>query len=161
VPAKSQIPGLCGSCHTRVDLMRRMTFPLTARSVLAEPAWQALLKGDQNVATCFDCHDGHKVIKVKDPGALIYPPTSRSCARCHADSALMQAYGIPADQYALYQQSVHGVALLQNQDCARRLAPPATEARRCAARLCTGICRLWSMSLLDRRILLAGAHKQE
>jgi hypothetical protein len=28
----------------------------------------------------------------------------------------MQAYGIPADQYALYQQSVHGVALLQNQD---------------------------------------------
>jgi hypothetical protein len=38
------------------------------------------------------------------------------CARCHADQALMQPYGFPTDQYTLYQNSVHGVAILQKQD---------------------------------------------
>ncbi len=38
------------------------------------------------------------------------------CADCHADVALMAPYGIPTNQYELYQKSVHGVALLENQD---------------------------------------------
>jgi hypothetical protein len=118
VPAKSQIPGLCGSCHSRVDLMRPYDLPTDQ----FDQYWQsqhgqALLEGDQNVATCFDCHDGHKVMKVKDPGALVYPTNEPAmCARCHADATLMTPYGIPTDQYDLYQQSVHGVAVLQNQD---------------------------------------------
>ncbi len=118
VLAKSQIPGLCGSCHSRVDLMRPYDLPTDQ----FDQYWQskhgqALLLGDQNVATCFDCHDGHKVMKVKDPGALVYPTNEPAmCARCHADAALMASYTIPTDQYDLYQNSVHGVAVLQNQD---------------------------------------------
>jgi len=118
VLAKSQIPGLCGSCHSRVDLMRPYDLPTDQ----FDQYWQsqhgrALLQGDQNVATCFDCHDGHKVTKVKDPGALVYPNNEPAmCARCHADATLMASYVIPADQYDLYQKSVHGVAVLQNQD---------------------------------------------
>jgi hypothetical protein len=38
------------------------------------------------------------------------------CADCHADEASMAPYGIPTDQYELYQESVHGIALLDNQD---------------------------------------------
>lgn len=38
------------------------------------------------------------------------------CARCHADEALMAPYNIPTNQYALYQDSVHGIALLDNQN---------------------------------------------
>jgi hypothetical protein len=115
---KSQIPGLCGSCHSQVDLMRPYGLPTDQ----FDQYWQsqhgqALLQGDQNVATCFDCHDGHKVMKVKDPAALVYPTNEPAmCARCHAAAALMAPYGIPTDQYDLYQQSVHGVAVLQNQD---------------------------------------------
>jgi hypothetical protein len=118
VPSKSQIPGLCGSCHSRVDLMRPYDLPTDQ----FDQYWQsqhglALLKGDGNVATCFDCHDGHRVLKVGDPAASVYPTKEPAmCARCHADAALMESYGIPTDQYGLYQNSVHGIAVLQNQD---------------------------------------------
>ncbi len=72
---------------------------------------------DGNVATCFDCHGGHKVMKVDDPAATVYPTNEPAmCARCHADAALMASYSIPSDQYQLYQASVHGTAVLQKQD---------------------------------------------
>jgi hypothetical protein len=115
---KDRIPGLCGSCHTRVDLMRPFDLPTDQ----LDQYWQsqhgqALLEGDPNVATCFDCHDGHRVFKVSDPASEVYPGNEpEMCARCHADEALMSSYGIPSDQYDLYQESVHGIAMLQNQD---------------------------------------------
>jgi predicted CXXCH cytochrome family protein len=118
VPAKDRIPGLCGSCHTNVDLMRPFNLPTDQ----LDQYWQsqhgeALLAGDQNVATCFDCHDGHRVLKTSDPTSQVYPTNEPAmCARCHADEALMGQYGIPTDQYKLYQSSVHGMAVLQNQD---------------------------------------------
>jgi hypothetical protein len=115
---KERIPGLCGSCHTRVDLMR----PYDLATDQLDQYWQsqhgqALLEGDSDVATCFDCHDGHRVLKVSDPASEVYPSNEpKMCARCHADEALMAPYRIPTSQYALYQKSVHGVALLENQD---------------------------------------------
>jgi hypothetical protein len=115
---KESIPGLCGSCHTRVDLMRPFDLPTDQ----LDQYWQsqhgqALLEGDPNVATCFDCHDQHRVLKASDPSSQVYPTNEpEMCAGCHADQALMSSYGIPADQYGLYQQSVHGVAMLENQD---------------------------------------------
>jgi hypothetical protein len=115
---KERIPGLCGSCHTRVDLMRPFDLPTDQ----LDQYWQsqhgqALLEGDPDVATCFDCHDGHRVLKVSDPGSEVYPSNEPAmCARCHADEGLMGPYGIPTHQYDLYQNSVHGEALLQNQD---------------------------------------------
>jgi hypothetical protein len=115
---KDSIPGLCGSCHSRVDLMRQFDLPTDQ----LDQYWQsqhgqALLQGDPNVATCFDCHDGHHVLKVSDPASQVYPNNEPAmCAGCHADQALMAPYNIPTDQYELYQKSVHGVALLQKQD---------------------------------------------
>jgi hypothetical protein len=115
---KDQIPGLCGSCHTQVDLMRPFDLPTDQ----LDQYWQsqhgqALLEGDENVATCFDCHDGHRVLKTTDPASLVYPSNEPAmCAGCHADETLMAPYGIPTNQYELYQNSVHGVALLENQD---------------------------------------------
>jgi hypothetical protein len=115
---KESIPGLCGSCHTRVDLMRAFDLPTDQ----LDQYWQsqhgqALLEGDPNVATCFDCHDQHRVLKATDPSSQVYPSNEpKMCADCHADEALMAPYGIPTNQYELYQESVHGVALLDNQD---------------------------------------------
>jgi hypothetical protein len=111
---KDQIPGLCGSCHTDVDLMR----PFDLSTDQLDQYWQsqhgqALLEGDPNVATCFDCHDGHRVLKVSDPGSQVYPSNEpEMCASCHADAALMASYGVPTNQFSLYQESVHGLALL-------------------------------------------------
>jgi hypothetical protein len=115
---KDQIPNLCGSCHTDVDLMRPFDLPTDQ----LDQYWQsqhgkALLEGDSNVATCFDCHDGHRVLKASDPGSEVYPANEpEMCARCHADESLMAPYEIPTNQFALYQESVHGIALLQEKD---------------------------------------------
>ena len=114
---KDRIPGLCGSCHTRVDLMRPYGLPTDQ----LDQYWQsqhgqALLEGDPNVATCFDCHDGHRVLKAGDPASDVYPTNEPAmCAGCHSDGSLMAPYGIPANQYELYKGSVHGVALLEKQ----------------------------------------------
>ena len=115
---KDRIPGLCGSCHSWVDLMRPFGLPTDQ----LDQYWQsqhgqALLDGDPNVATCFDCHDGHRVLKTGDPASDVYPTNEPAmCARCHSEDSLMATYGIPADQYDLYQESVHGVALLEEQN---------------------------------------------
>jgi hypothetical protein len=115
---KDRIPGLCGSCHTQVDLMRPYGLPTDQ----LDQYWQsqhgqALLEGDPNVATCFDCHDGHRVLKAGDPSSDVYPTNEPAmCARCHSDDSLMASYDIPAGQYELYQGSVHGTALLEEQN---------------------------------------------
>jgi len=101
-----------------VDLMRQYDLPTDQ----LDQYWQsqhgqALLEGDSTVATCFDCHDEHRVLKTSDPASEVYPRNEPAmCARCHADEALMAPYEIPTNQYALYQESVHGMALLGNQD---------------------------------------------
>jgi hypothetical protein len=115
---KEKIPGLCGSCHTRVDLMRPFDLPTDQ----LDQYWQsqhglALLDGDRNVATCFDCHDGHRVLKTSDPSSDVYPSNEPAmCARCHADTDVMVPYGMATDQYGVYQGSIHGEALLQDQN---------------------------------------------
>ena len=115
---KDRIPGLCGSCHSRVELMRPYDLPTDQ----LDQYWhsqhgQALLEGDTRVATCFDCHDGHRVLKTGDPASQVYPLNEPAmCASCHADEAYMAPYDIPTNQYELYQDSVHGVALLQQED---------------------------------------------
>lgn len=70
--------------------------------------------------TCTNCHGG-------DPKAssetAAHSGSFRSlkdrkqiplaCASCHSDSAKMKAYGLPTDQMALYQTSVHGRKLAE------------------------------------------------
>ena len=115
---KDRIPGLCGSCHSRVELMRQFDLPTDQ----LDQYWQshhgeALLEGDPKVATCFDCHDGHRVLKVSDPGSQVYPTNEpEMCASCHSDEARMAPYNIPTNQFELYEDSVHGIALLENLD---------------------------------------------
>jgi hypothetical protein len=72
---------------------------------------------DTRVAICTDCHGIHDVKKASDPTAAVYPlNVPKLCSTCHADQRLMDPYGIPTDQYAVYQGSVHGKALLVDQD---------------------------------------------
>ncbi len=115
---KERIPGLCGSCHSRVDLMRPFDLPTDQFVQYWESQHgRALLEGDPNVATCFDCHDGHRVLRTGDPGSRVYPLNEPPmCAGCHSDDSLMAPYDIPTNQYDLYQDSVHGIALLDEQD---------------------------------------------
>jgi len=118
IPAKTDIPALCGSCHADVVAMRQYDLPTDQYAKYQESVHGLrLAESDLNVATCFDCHGGHQILKANDPASTVYPsnvPTT--CANCHADEELMAPYDIPTNQFSLYKQSVHGHALLDNQD---------------------------------------------
>jgi len=118
VPDKQKIPGLCASCHARPELMRQYDLPVDQYAKYLESQHgQLLAQGDLRVATCFDCHDGHGTRQKKDIAAKVYPTNSPAlCASCHSDKNLMAPYGIPTNQFELYEKSVHGIALLQRQD---------------------------------------------
>ncbi len=118
VPDKQKIPGLCASCHARPELMRQYDIPVDQYAKYLESQHgQLLAAGDQRVATCFDCHDGHATRQKNDPSAKVYATNVPAlCASCHSDKNLMQPYGIPTNQFELYEKSVHGIALLQKQD---------------------------------------------
>jgi hypothetical protein len=117
-PKIQDIPALCASCHARVDLMRQYDIPTDQYAKYKESVHgEKLAQGNTNVATCFICHDQHGTKEVKDPTANVYPQNIPGlCGNCHANAQLMKPYGIPTNQYDLYKQSVHGIALLQKQD---------------------------------------------
>ena len=117
-PAKADIPALCASCHADVSQMRQYDLPTDQYAKYKESIHGTkLAEGDTNVATCYDCHGGHQVLKANDPASTVYMANvPQMCANCHADTNLMAPYHIPTNQYDLYRQSVHGIALLENQD---------------------------------------------
>ena len=119
VPTRLQTVGLCGSCHT--DPARMKPYGLStdqyAKYWTSVHGQQLLTQNDTRVAVCTDCHGVHDVKKTTDPTAPVFPLNVPAlCSSCHSDAARMAPYGIPTDQYQIYSQSVHGVALLQNKD---------------------------------------------
>ncbi|MFQ6001219.1 MAG: cytochrome c3 family protein [Anaerolineae bacterium] len=118
VPAKAEIPALCASCHSNVDLMRQYNLPTDQWAKFQESVHgQRLEEGDTKVATCFDCHGGHRMNPANEPSSTVYPTNIPAmCARCHSDAEYMRSYDLPTDQDELYRKSVHGVALLEKQD---------------------------------------------
>lgn len=116
--AKANIPDLCASCHADVVRMRQYDLPTDQWAKYKESIHGLrLAEGDPNVATCYDCHGGHLILKANDPASSVYPSNvPNMCASCHANKELMAPYDIPTNQFDLYRQSVHGHALLDNQD---------------------------------------------
>ncbi|MCO6449483.1 MAG: cytochrome c3 family protein [Caldilineales bacterium] len=117
-PDKADIPALCASCHADVNLMRQYDLPTDQWAKYQESIHGIqLARGDEKVTTCYDCHGGHKILKANDPASTVYASNVPAlCAGCHSDQELMRPYGIPTDQYDLYRESVHGIALLDHQD---------------------------------------------
>jgi hypothetical protein len=73
---------------------------------------------------CTVCHGGDPALMSEAAHAVaqryIGKPSRKDipalCAACHADSARMQPYHLPTDQYAQYQQSRHGQRLQQGDE---------------------------------------------
>jgi predicted CXXCH cytochrome family protein len=120
-PKRTAIPQFCAKCHSSPDFMRRFRpqqrvdqFELYKTSVHGKK----LAEGDDNVATCIDCHSVHDIRAVKNPQSPVYPPRlPDTCGRCHADANKMAKYGIPTNQLDQYHTSVHW-ADLKNGDLA-------------------------------------------
>jgi predicted CXXCH cytochrome family protein len=118
IPARKDTPELCGNCHSDPDRMRQYNLSTDQYSKYLTSVHGSRLKtGDYSVAICVDCHGHHDVKKASDPSAAVYVLNiPELCASCHSDAELMESYDIPSNQYQEYQSSVHGEALIGNQD---------------------------------------------
>ena len=112
----------CEACHTGISTYPHPKISFQTRRELSRSYYQACQKchpsnyqksldsfhakaaegGNLNAAICTDCHGAHNVQKAGASRALI----SETCSKCHAQI------------FDAYKQSVHGAALLQenNQD---------------------------------------------
>ena len=125
VPARDQIPTLCGDCHSDAAAMR--VYGLHADQL---SQWHTsshgiafATRGVTGVAMCTDCHGSHGVLHAHDPRATTAPRNQPAlCGRCHQT------------EVEDFRKSVHGEALLVEQtrgapgcvDChgAHGAAPP-------------------------------------
>jgi hypothetical protein len=119
-PARKDIPAFCAKCHADPEFMKRFD-PHTRVDQLSEYLTSGhgrrLKTGDDKVAVCIDCHGAHGIRKVSDPQSTVHPTRlADTCARCHADKALMSAYGLPSTPPEDYRTSVHAKALYDNGD---------------------------------------------
>jgi hypothetical protein len=95
----------CGQCH-------QYQYKVHLQSVHG----QQLQEGNQDVATCVDCHSltdsPHAVIRVLEYKAPTFKKNiSDTCAKCHADPDLMADYGVLERVYESYMRSYHGKAI--------------------------------------------------
>ena len=110
--ARASVPALCASCHADEERMRAYNLPVDQYALYQTSAHGLRLKtGDTRVAVCSDCHGAHDILAPSDPASRVFASNiPRTCGRCHGDSALVKARGIP-NTYALYESSVHATEL--------------------------------------------------
>ncbi|MCL4516918.1 MAG: cytochrome c3 family protein [Firmicutes bacterium] len=110
----SAAPNTCVDCHNA----------LGGENSRLVGEWKESIHGAKGVA-CSGCHGGNPA--AADMGEAMsqaagfrgkpgHQEIPAFCARCHADPKLMRQYGIPTDQFAQYQVSVHGRRLAEKQD---------------------------------------------
>ncbi len=101
----------CITCHTAQG----------GNSVKIVQDFATSIHAERNL-TCVDCHGGDATKATKEEamsskaGYIGKPKTvdiPALCASCHARVETMRQYDIPTDQWAKYQQSVHGKRLAQ------------------------------------------------
>jgi predicted CXXCH cytochrome family protein len=120
VPSTAEIPRFCGRCHSDATYMKKYNPALPVDQVakyVTSRHGVLLNRGDDKVATCISCHSIHNISPASSPRSSVYPTNlPRVCADCHSDAGYMAEYGIPTDQFEKFASSVHGQALLVNED---------------------------------------------
>jgi hypothetical protein len=117
---RSQIPELCGRCHSDGAFMRQYNPSLRTDQLSQYKTsvhGKLLAKGDTKVAVCTDCHGVHDLRHASDARSKVYPlNVAQTCSRCHADASYMKGYSIPTDQFGKYSISVHHEAMVVRGD---------------------------------------------
>jgi predicted CXXCH cytochrome family protein len=120
IPERREIPEFCGRCHSDPVYMRQYAPQL--RVDQEQLYWtsghgEALRQGNEEVATCVDCHTSHRILPASDPRSAVAPrQVPSTCGHCHADPDVMQGTGHGTAVGEEYENSVHGVALLERGD---------------------------------------------
>jgi len=119
-PKRAEIPDFCGRCHSSAEYMKRFN-PAARVDEVAEYRTsvhgQRLAQGDENVATCIDCHSVHGIRRKTNPESPVYAThVAETCSRCHSDAKRMAPYRIATDQFARWRISVHAKAMFEKND---------------------------------------------
>lgn len=94
---RSLVSTTCGDCHTQIH-----------EQFLSSVHGKALVdENNPDVPVCTDCHGVHNIQDARTAEFHVESPDL--CARCHADQALMDKYGLSADVYDIYSLSWHGI----------------------------------------------------
>jgi predicted CXXCH cytochrome family protein len=118
--SRQDTPAMCARCHSDAEMMHRYK-PQQRVDQLAQYRTsvhgQRLAAGDERVANCVDCHSVHDIREVRHALSPVHPlRLPQTCGRCHADAEHMESYGIPTDQLAKYERSVHWQAVSERRD---------------------------------------------
>ncbi len=118
--ARTAVPKVCARCHSDAALIHKFRPQQRVdqyAQYLTSTHGKRLAAGDTAVANCVDCHGVHNIREVKDPLSPVHPlRLPETCARCHANAALMAKYKLPVTQFEEYRQSVHWEALAKRRD---------------------------------------------
>ena len=100
----SNIAETCGTCHNEI-------YEEFERSI----HWEAIARGSRESPSCVDCHGEHEIVAHDDPASFVNRRSTaeQTCARCHTDERLVQKYGLMEGKVSSYQDSYHGLAVLQ------------------------------------------------
>ena len=120
---RKDIPAFCGRCHSDPERMKRFRPDLRVdqeKEFATSHHGRGLAKGDENVATCIDCHGVHGIARAADPRSPVHPTrVAATCGRCHADAERMAGYEgphgkpLPVDQLEQWNASVHAAAMVK------------------------------------------------
>ena len=112
VPAKADIPKVCGKCHGPGDNPYKRQYHLDdVRSAFEGSAHGQALDQSDAGPQCVSCHGIHSIAPVKDPRSSVHPlKVAKTCAKCHSNAAYMRDFNprLPVDQYEKYLTSQHG-----------------------------------------------------
>lgn len=118
--SRTAAPKLCARCHSDSSVMRKYKPQQRVdqyAQYLTSKHGKALAAGDTSAANCVDCHGVHNIRAVRDAQSPVHPlQLPATCARCHADAALMDRHKLPATPFAEYRSSVHWEALAKRRD---------------------------------------------
>lgn len=56
---------------------------------------EAIMKGAEQAAHCYDCHGKHAIYPAKDTKSLVHPANiNRTCNRCHSDKSIVKEHAL-------------------------------------------------------------------
>jgi hypothetical protein len=109
--AEHLAPAACATCHE--SAMEEVAESVHGKS-------QAAGAASPDAPVCGDCHGSHDIRGRADSLSWVNPrQLAFTCARCHANPALVQKYHIPIkDPFKAYSHSVHGRLTIAGIDSA-------------------------------------------
>jgi cytochrome b subunit of formate dehydrogenase len=99
VPLKKAVLDSCTECHTNEE------YSNSGHGI-------GVATGNQDAATCSDCHGLHNT-RVYHTSRDLYPDEARefynrTCIRCHSDKKMMERNGLTASTVHFYEMTYHG-----------------------------------------------------